>query len=121
MPSVVIGAICVYIGIDFLCVSLAVGEFVSSRGGTLVWHSSGSHRAARVPVLRACAAVFALSADIWDTAGQERFNKMHPAYYHRANACILVFDVTRKQTYQHLTQWCVCMMHARRERLRVLS
>ena len=46
-----------------------------------------------------------VSVDIWDTAGQERFNKMHPAYYHRANACILVFDVTRKQTYQHLTQW----------------
>ena len=27
-------------------------------------------------------------ADIWDTAGQERFNKMHPAYYHRAHATI---------------------------------
>jgi Rab-like protein 2 len=30
---------------------------------------------------------------------------MHPAYYHRAHACILVFDVTRKQTYQHLQGW----------------
>merc|ERR1712196_91222 len=26
-------------------------------------------------------------------------------YYHRAHACILVFDVTRKATYQHLNQW----------------
>merc|ERR1711903_379571 len=39
-----------------------------------------------------------VKVDIWDTAGQERFNKMHPAYYHKAHACILCFDVTRKAT-----------------------
>lgn len=49
----------------------------------------------------------ASAADIWDTAGQERFNKMHPAYYYRAHACILCFDVTRKATYQHLANWFV--------------
>mmetsp|Transcript_58536 Transcript_58536/g.85623 ORF Transcript_58536/g.85623 Transcript_58536/m.85623 type:complete len:219 (+) Transcript_58536:81-737(+) len=43
--------------------------------------------------------------DFWDTAGQERFNNMHPSYYYRAHACILVFDVTRKATYQHLADW----------------
>jgi len=43
--------------------------------------------------------------DFWDTAGQERFASMHPSYYYRAHCCILVFDVTRKQTYQHLTDW----------------
>merc|ERR1712087_33528 len=40
-----------------------------------------------------------------DTAGQERFNSMHPAYYHRAHACIMCFDVTRKQTYKNLPAW----------------
>jgi Rab-like protein 2 len=30
---------------------------------------------------------------------------MHPSYYFRAHACILVFDVTRKVTYQHLEGW----------------
>ena len=43
--------------------------------------------------------------DFWDTAGQERFNSMHPAYYHLAHACILCFDVTRKQTYKNLPDW----------------
>ncbi|OQS00768.1 ras family GTPase [Achlya hypogyna] len=43
--------------------------------------------------------------DIWDTAGQERFSSMHPSYYFGASACILVFDVTRKTTYQHLADW----------------
>ena len=30
---------------------------------------------------------------------------MHPAYYHLAHACILCFDVTRKQTYKNLPDW----------------
>lgn len=42
---------------------------------------------------------------IWDTAGQERFKSLHPAYYHRANACILAFDIKRQKTYQHLDKW----------------
>jgi len=29
-------------------------------------------------------------ADFWDTAGQERFASMHPSYYYRAHACVLV-------------------------------
>ena len=45
------------------------------------------------------------TVDFWDTAGQESFNRMHPSYYYRAHCCILLFDVTRKITYQHLTDW----------------
>ena len=30
---------------------------------------------------------------------------MHPAYYFKAHACILVFDVSRKITYQNLNAW----------------
>lgn len=54
-----------------------------------------------------------LEVDFWDTAGQERFNSMHPSYYYRAHACILVFDVTRKVTYQHLQQWLDEMLQHR--------
>lgn len=43
--------------------------------------------------------------DFWDTAGQERFQSLHPSYYHRAHACILCFDVTRKVTYKNLVTW----------------
>uniref|UniRef100_A0A7S1MJ02 Uncharacterized protein n=1 Tax=Neobodo designis TaxID=312471 RepID=A0A7S1MJ02_NEODS len=46
-----------------------------------------------------------VDVDLWDTAGQERFATMHPAYYHEAMCCILVFDVTRKQTYKNLEKW----------------
>uniref|UniRef100_A0A672N297 Rab-like protein 2A n=1 Tax=Sinocyclocheilus grahami TaxID=75366 RepID=A0A672N297_SINGR len=43
--------------------------------------------------------------DFWDTAGQERFRSMHPSYYHKAHACIMVFDVQRKITYKNLPIW----------------
>lgn len=43
--------------------------------------------------------------DFWDTAGQERFQSMHPSYYHKAHACIMVFDVQRKITYKNLNTW----------------
>ncbi|XP_078004345.1 rab-like protein 2A isoform X5 [Phascolarctos cinereus] len=43
--------------------------------------------------------------DFWDTAGQERFQSMHASYYHKAHACIMVFDVQRKVTYKNLTTW----------------
>ncbi|XP_073706881.1 RAB, member of RAS oncogene family-like 2 [Garra rufa] len=43
--------------------------------------------------------------DFWDTAGQERFRSMHPSYYHKAHACIMVFDVQRKITYKNLPNW----------------
>ena len=51
------------------------------------------------------ASTFFYLLDFWDTAGQETFNRMHPSYYYRAHCCILVFDVTRKITYQHLADW----------------
>ena len=44
-------------------------------------------------------------ADLWDTAGQDCFSSMHPSYYYKAHACIMVFDVTRKITYKHLQKW----------------
>ncbi|PIK58468.1 putative rab-like protein 2A isoform X2 [Apostichopus japonicus] len=47
----------------------------------------------------------AVTVAFWDTAGQERFSSLHPSYYHKAHACILVFDVTRKITYKNLPTW----------------
>lgn len=40
-----------------------------------------------------------------DILGQERFQSLHPSYYHQADACVIVFDATRKVTYKNLSQW----------------
>ena len=43
--------------------------------------------------------------NIWDTAGQERFHSLAQMYYRDANAAVLVYDITRKETYDGLMVW----------------
>lgn len=42
---------------------------------------------------------------IWDTAGQERFRTLTPSYYRGAQGVILVYDVTRRETFVKLENW----------------
>ena len=42
---------------------------------------------------------------IWDTAGQESFRSIARSYYRDAAGALLVFDVTRRETFAHLERW----------------
>ena len=43
---------------------------------------------------------------LWDTAGQERFRRSMVAHYYRnVSAVVLVYDVTRKDSFDALEQW----------------
>jgi Ras-related protein Rab-18 len=46
-----------------------------------------------------------VKATIWDTAGQERFRTLTSSYYRGAHGVLLVYDVTRPETFQHLNAW----------------
>ncbi|KAM6450940.1 ras-related protein Rab-18-like isoform 2-T2 [Liasis olivaceus] len=46
-----------------------------------------------------------LQLAIWDTAGQERFRTLTPSYYRGAQGVILVYDVTRRETFLGLESW----------------
>ena len=35
-----------------------------------------------------------------DTGGREKYNAMNRQYYQRANCCVLVYDITRKDTFK---------------------
>ena len=39
---------------------------------------------------------------IWDTAGEERFKSIMPMYYRAANAVLLVFDLTKYETFTYI-------------------
>ncbi|KAK1361551.1 Ras-related protein RABC1 [Heracleum sosnowskyi] len=41
---------------------------------------------------------------IWDTAGQERFRTLTSSYYRGAQGIILVYDVTRRDTFTNLSE-----------------
>mmetsp|Transcript_4612 Transcript_4612/g.12052 ORF Transcript_4612/g.12052 Transcript_4612/m.12052 type:complete len:216 (-) Transcript_4612:765-1412(-) len=42
---------------------------------------------------------------IWDTAGQERFRTLTSSYYRGAHGVVLVYDVTRTDSFENLEQW----------------
>ncbi|KAJ8622764.1 hypothetical protein MRB53_031293 [Persea americana] len=44
-----------------------------------------------------------LKLTIWDTAGQERFRTLTTSYYRGAQGIILVYDVTRRETFTDLS------------------
>jgi len=46
-----------------------------------------------------------IKLQIWDTAGQERFRAVTRSYYRGAAGALLVYDITRRATYNHLTSW----------------
>jgi len=46
-----------------------------------------------------------IKLQVWDTAGQERFRAVTKSYYRGAAGALLVYDITRRVTYNHLTSW----------------
>lgn len=43
--------------------------------------------------------------EIWDTAGQETFLSITRSYYRGADGALLVYDVSRRESFEHLGRW----------------
>ncbi|PKU72321.1 ras-related protein RABA5a [Dendrobium catenatum] len=46
-----------------------------------------------------------VKAQIWDTAGQERFKAVTSAYYRGAVGALVVYDISRSQTFDSIGRW----------------
>lgn len=46
-----------------------------------------------------------LKAQIWDTAGQERYRAITSAYYRGAVGALLVYDITKGESFNNLERW----------------
>ena len=42
---------------------------------------------------------------VWDTAGQERFRTITASYYRGSNGIIIVYDVTDRESFDHVSFW----------------
>lgn len=42
---------------------------------------------------------------IWDTAGQERYKSITSTYYKGAKGALVVYDVTKRDTFLNITKW----------------
>ena len=43
--------------------------------------------------------------NIWDTAGEEKYHALAPNYYRDANGALLVFDLTKYESFDLVEKW----------------
>lgn len=46
-----------------------------------------------------------IKIQVWDTAGHEAFQSITRTYYRGAAGALLVYDITRRDSYIHLIKW----------------
>lgn len=46
-----------------------------------------------------------MKLSLWDTAGQETYKSVTRSYFRGASGALLVFDISRKSTFAHVTDW----------------
>uniref|UniRef100_A0A915I2Q5 CCDC174 alpha/beta GRSR domain-containing protein n=1 Tax=Romanomermis culicivorax TaxID=13658 RepID=A0A915I2Q5_ROMCU len=46
-----------------------------------------------------------IKLQLWDTAGQEKFRSITRCYYRNSVGVFLVYDITRRESFEHITEW----------------
>jgi Ras-related protein Rab-11A len=46
-----------------------------------------------------------VKVNIWDTAGQERYKSITGSYYKGARGAMIVYDITKKDTFESVNKW----------------
>ena len=46
-----------------------------------------------------------IKLQIWDTAGQDHFRSIVKSYYKGINGAMVVYDITRKDSFNNITKW----------------
>ncbi|KAI8982616.1 ras family-domain-containing protein [Pilobolus umbonatus] len=42
---------------------------------------------------------------LWDTAGQERFRSLIPSYIRDSSVCVVVYDITNRNSFVNTSKW----------------
>ncbi|CAI2379387.1 unnamed protein product [Moneuplotes crassus] len=46
-----------------------------------------------------------IQVHVWDTTGQEKYKSLIKTYYKKAMAAILVYDITKEETFENCNNW----------------
>uniref|UniRef100_A0A8C6ISJ2 Uncharacterized protein n=1 Tax=Melopsittacus undulatus TaxID=13146 RepID=A0A8C6ISJ2_MELUD len=77
---------------------LLIGDSAVGKSSLLLRFADGTFEPSLKPTIGECGIRR-------DTAGQERFRTLTPSYYRGAQGVVLVYDVTRKDTFTGLDGW----------------
>jgi len=61
-----------------------------------------------------------MKLSLWDTAGQETYKSITRSYFRGASGALLVFDITRRSTFEHATDWLHDLRQIAEEGIEVL-
>ncbi len=94
------------------CKLIIVGDSTTGKSSILIKYTHGDFTEYTKSTIGVEFAIKLLNIDdsivklqIWDTAGQERFKAITNAYYRGSMGCFVVFDITRKITFDHVDKW----------------
>lgn len=59
--------------------------------------------------------------EIWDTSGQERYHSLGKMYFRNTNYCILVFDISDKESFDKVDIWKKICDSANSDRLESIT
>ncbi|CAN9511804.1 unnamed protein product [Ophioblennius macclurei] len=57
---------------------------------------------------------------VWDTAGQERFRSITRQVFHRAQAFLLMYDISSSKSFSAISYWASCIQESSVENVIVL-
>uniref|UniRef100_A0A8P4G1F2 Uncharacterized protein n=2 Tax=Dicentrarchus labrax TaxID=13489 RepID=A0A8P4G1F2_DICLA len=57
---------------------------------------------------------------LWDTAGQERFHSLTRQILHKAQAFLLMYDITSSQSFSAVSYWATCIQEGAAENTTIL-
>ncbi|XP_041819113.1 uncharacterized protein rab44 isoform X2 [Chelmon rostratus] len=57
---------------------------------------------------------------LWDTAGQERFRSITKQIFHKAQAFLLMYDITSSQSFSAVSHWATCIQEGAAENVTIL-
>ena len=62
-----------------------------------------------------------IKAQIWDTAGQERYRSITSAYYKGAHGALIVYDITRKDSFDSVEKWLSDLRNNGEEKMVIMA
>ncbi len=97
---------------DFLFKCVAVGDGGCGKTAIVVRFSQGFFKEDYKLTIGVEFAVktihvknFDVKLQIWDTGGQDRFQYVRPLYYKGSMGCIVLFDLTNRESFDHVPKW----------------